>query len=181
MRSHYCVSDTLIRGFFGAMKSIGLLFLLVFATSVIAQSPVKETLAYSRDTIPGIPGVSPSQNPFPTSYYIYVVIKKGAPILATGACVRGKSYAATLKSVGSPVLIERDPGVPTGEKEILVKRTPDDVYQVELGEPRGSVCKESAEEKVAQPSEVEVFLKSGEAKWCGRAEKIVPLHPAHAM
>lgn len=168
----------LVLGLAAAIASVG----VIVATRSGAQSPVKETLAYSRETIPGIPPGGPrAQNPFPTTYYIFVVIQKGTPIRVTAACIRENRYAATLKKLESPVQVERDAGLPTGEKDTLVKKTSDDVYQVELGEPQASACKDHAAEKRSRRSEVAVFLESGEAKWCARAEKIVPLRPAHAM
>lgn len=163
---------------------------LALATSVMAQSPVKETLAYSRETIPGIPPGGPgapsgpggaAPNPFPTTYFIYVVIERGTSVVATHACVLGKWYAAALKRVESPVMIERDPGLSTGEKETLVKRTSDDVYRVELQKPSAGACQHQSEEKKTHLREVMVYLQSGESKWLGRAEKIVSLRPARAM
>ena len=163
---------------------------LALANTAVAQSPVKETLAYSRETIPGIPPGGPgtsrgpgggSQNPFLPSYFIYVVIAKGTPIVATEVCIRGKLQAATLKKVESPVVVEHDPGLSTGEKVTLVKKTTDDVYQVELLKAPATACKEESEEEKKQPHEVTVYLQSGEAKWRGRAERIVLLHPARAM
>src|SRR5262249_47041898 len=126
------------------------------------------------------PGGGPSK-PFPTAYFIYVVVQQGTLMAATDACVCGKLYAATLKRVESPVVIERDPGVPAREKETLVKKTADDVYQVELRRPPVADCKEQEKEKPAHAAGVTVYLTSGEAKWRGWAERIIPLHPARAM
>lgn len=166
------------------MKPIYLLFALGMVTSCAAQSPVKETLAYSRETIPGIPGKSgatSSQNPISTSFFIYVVIKKGATVSLAGVCVNGKSYLATWKRVESPVLIEHDASVPTGQKDTLVKKTSDDVYQLELGQQKSAECNAQGEENLAQRNDVVVFLKSGQSSWHGLADKLVPLHPAAAM
>ena len=167
------------------MKPIYILLVLTMATSCAAQSPVKETLAYRRETVRGAPGsgsgAASSQNPFPTSYFIYVVIKKGTAVSLAGVCVHRKFYDATWNRVESPVLIEHDVSVPTGEKDTLVKKTSDDVYQVELGQQKSPECKEQGKEKLAQRNEVVVFLKSGRSIWYGVVEKIVPLHPAAAM
>jgi len=167
------------------MKHTSVFLLLVLTTSLMAQSPVKETLAYSRKTIPGTPGnnsgTQSSQNPFPVSYFIYVVVKKGVVISVTGVCLKGKRYDATWKKVDSPVLIEQDVGVPTGEKDTLVKETSDDVYQVELEKPKHPDGKDCTGDTLAQRHEVVVCLKSGGATWYGLATKIVPLHPAAAM
>ena len=112
----------------------GVFFLLFCSVSLMAQSPVKKTLAYSRGTISGVPGGASSQNPFPTSYFIYVIIKKGAAISVTGACLHGKWHHARLVKVDSPVSVDHDVSVPTGKKDVLVKKTIDDVYQVEMEE-----------------------------------------------
>lgn len=167
------------------MKQICLFFLLLLTTSVMAQSPVKETIAYSRQTIPGIPGndsgARAPQNPFPTSYFIYVVVKRGAVISTTGVLLQGKRYDATLKRVDSPVLIEHDVSVPTGKRDTLVKKTPDDVYHVELEEPRSPDGEEHAEDSLARRFEVVVCLKSRQSSWYGLVRKIVPLRSAAAM
>jgi hypothetical protein len=167
------------------MKHMSMFLLLVLTTSLMAQSPVGETLAYSRKTIPGTPGnnsgTQSSQNPFPASYFIYVVVKNGVVISVTGVCVQGKRYDATWKKVDSPVLIEQDVSVPTGKKDTLVKETSDDVYQIGLEEPKRADGKDCIRDKLAQRYEVVVCLKSGGATWYGLATKIVPLHPATAM
>ncbi len=155
-----------------------LLFLLFIGGCLVAQSPVKETLAYSRNTIPGTPG---GQNPFPASYFIYVIVKKDTPVLVTGVCLQGNWYDATLKKVEPPVAIDHDPGVPTGEKDILVKSTADTVYQVEIQAHKGPGDSNCAENKLAQQYPVVVYLKSGRNTWYGLVRTISPLHPAAAM
>ena len=159
------------------MKYLPVFLLVAIATSS-CESPVKETLAYSRKTISGIPG-GPGQNPLPTSYLIYVVVKKGTTVSATGAYVQGKPYGATLKRVDSPVLVEHDVNVPTATKDTLVKKTSDDVYEVDLAEGAAASCGEGAD-KLTQQHEVVVCLKSGSSSWYGLAAKIVPLQPVAA-
>ncbi len=167
------------------MKSIYLFALILFGTNVMAQSPVKETLAYSRDTTPGIPArqnaTSGSQTPIKTDYLLYVVIKKSVPISLVAACVRGKSYAATLQKLDSPVLVEHDLTFPSDTKDTLVKQTPDDVYQVLLGQAQLPNCKDHDLEKLAQTHPVVVVLKSGQSSWYASADKIVPLRPEAGM
>ncbi|SRR6266576_1987984 len=157
------------------MKRIYLISLLVLPTSVMAQSPVRETVAYSRKTNSGIPG----NNPFPTSYYIYVVIQRGVAISLRGVCLQGTRYGASLRRVAAPVVIERDVGVPTGKKDTLVEKTPDDVYEVAITQPEGSCGKD--EEDLARRHEVVVCLASGASRWYGLVTKIVSLPPAAAM
>ena len=162
------------------MKRICLFLLLATATSLLAQSPVKETLAYSRSTLPGIPGAAASQNPLPTSYFIYVVVQKGAAVSIRGVCLKGEWRPGTGKRVASPVQVDRDVSVPTGQKETLVKATSDDVYQVELRGPNGRPCGARARAAWAEGNDVVVCLESGGSRWYGLASKIVPLHPAAA-
>ena len=165
------------------MKSLLLLVLLLIC-STINQSPVEETIAYSQSTISGVPGNEgggPSPNAVPTTYFIYVVVKKGTKVSLTGVCVQGKSYDGTLKRVQTPVKIENDANVPTGGKDILVKKTPDDVYQVELRQAKICDCKDYGKNKLAQRDGVVVRLKSDESSWYGCIEKITPLRPAYAM
>lgn len=170
------------------MKHAYLLMILTLVVPALmvgakAQSPVKTTLAYSRSTTPGAPPnqAESSQNPFPTTYFIYVVLEKGTPISATGACVQGKRYAATLKKVDSPVVMEHDPNVRSDQKDVLVEKTMDDVYQVEVQESKSPDDKECAADKLAQENPVVVYLKSGRSACYGVAKKIVPLRPVAAM
>ncbi len=169
----------------GAVKPIYLFALMMFGTNVMAQTPVKEILAYSRDTTPGIPArpntASVAQTPIKTDYYIYVVIKKTLPVSSVAACVRGKPYAATLQKVDPPVLVEHDVTLPTGIKDTLVKPTPDDVYQVLLGQEQSPDCKTRDLEKLAQTHPVVISLKSGQSTWYASADKIIPLRPAAGM
>lgn len=156
------------------------LIILALMVSAMAQTPVKATLAYSRSTIPGAPPnqAESSQNPFPMTYFIYVVVEKGTPISATGVCVQQKRYAAALKKVDSPVVVEHDPNVRSDQKDVLVEKTADDVYQVELQEGKSPDC---AEDKLARENPVVVYLKSGHSTCYGVAKKIVPLRPVAAM
>ena len=163
------------------MRRFYLFFLVLAAANLAAQSPVKATFAYSRSTIPGIPGAGPAQSPFPVSYFIYVVIKKDAAISVESVGLRGKWHSATLKKVDSPVQVEHDTAVPTGKKDTLVGKTSDDVYQVEIGEAKEPVQKSQAADKLSQRYEVVVCLRSGKSQWHGLVKKIVALHPAAAM
>lgn len=163
------------------MKFFLILVFLALGTAMLGESPVKATLAYSRETIPGTPTGNSGQvqNPFPTSYLIYVVVQKGTPVSATGACVQQKCYKTTLSKVGSPVTIDQDPNVPTGKKDVLVQKTEDDVYKVELQGPHDTGSQDC--KKLASDNAVTIFLESGGTKWRAVAKKIVPLRPAAAM
>lgn len=160
------------------MKPWLLLLLLVMAcssTSANVACPVKETLAYSRETTSGIPGGKPIH----VDYFIYVVLEPGAAPSALGVWIEGRFYAASLERVEAPVEIDRDTAVPTGEKDILVPGTPGDVYQVKLGDEKTP----AAETRTAptQDNRVVVFLKMGRAVCYGTAREIQPLRPAQGM
>ena len=94
------------------MKLIAVLLLLFLPTRGMTQSPVKQTLAYSRATTSGIPGRdtggASTGTPFPPTYFIYVVITKDIPVVASRACVLGTSYATTLRRVSSPVVVDQN-------------------------------------------------------------------------
>lgn len=163
------------------MKLVPLLLVLALTAGLMAQSPIKETLAYSRDTTRGIPGpngTSASPQPIKVEYYIYIVVKKGMSVSASTACVRGQSYDARLEKVESPVLVEHDTAIPTGIKDTLVRATSDDVYQVLLGSPQHADCVEAGTAKLDGSHQVVVPLKSGQSTWYSLADKIVPLRPA---
>lgn len=167
------------------MKLIFLCILMVITEGLVAQSPVKKTFAYSRQTTSGIPegdsvrGVT--QKPLLTSYFIYIVVKKDAPLSIRTTWVQGKYYDATLRKVNSPVLVDRDVAVPTGKKDTLVGKTSGSVYQVELKEEKSWTPKDDAEKKLMQSNEVVVFLEAGQSIWYGSVRKIKTLHPAFGM
>jgi hypothetical protein len=167
------------------MKYSHVITFLLLTTNLMAQSPVKETFAYSRKTIPGPrgndAGPMSTQSPFPTAYFIYVVAERGSVISVAGVFVQGKLYDASLKKVESPVVIDQDVSVPTGKKDTLVKKTPDDVYRIELEGPKVTSDKDLAVDNLAQQNQVVVCVKSGKANWYGVVKRIVPLHPAAAM
>jgi len=162
------------------------LFLLFTAIpcALYAQSPVIQTLAYSRQMIPGIPpgpgGASATHNPLPTSYFLFVVVKKGTSVSTTGACVQGKWHTATLKRVAAPVEVDEDPGVPTGKKRTLVEKTADDVYRIELQDAQDEACGQHVRGALPQGHDVVVSLQSGGAQWLAAAKAIVALRPAAA-
>ena len=140
--------------------------------------PVKETLAYSRETTPGIPG---RDAPIDVTYYIYLVLEKGAAPAVTGVWIEGRFHAATLQRVDSPVEVEHDVAVPTGEKDTLVGETSDDVYRVEPGDERTWSPGDGAERRATEDNQVVVFLKVGRATCHGTAKEIKVLRPAPGM
>jgi hypothetical protein len=142
------------------------------------ESPVKDVVAYKRQTTSGIPGAQAS---LPTSYFIYVVLAKGRPATEVGVWLDGKYRAATLKKVGTPVSVDHDTAVPTGKRDVLVPRTSDDVYQVEPGEEKGWSPKDNAERALTETNEVVVFLATGQHTWHCPVRKVKTLHPASGM
>jgi hypothetical protein len=164
------------------MNSAYSLLVLTLATNLVAQSPIRETLAYSRDTTRGIPAGpnsdSMSQPPIKVDYYIYVVVRKGVSLSASTACIRGKSFAATLKRVDAPVTIEHDATIPTGSKDTLVKPTADDVYQVILSPQGNPPCEDPEITKLDKNHQVVVPLRSGQSTWYSVADRILSLRPA---
>ena len=177
-----CAASKQLRVCPNHMKLVYSLLFLALATSLLAQSPIRETLAYSRNTTRGIPtgpnSDSSTQPPIKVSYYLYVVVRKGVSVSASTACVRGKSFAATLKRVDAPVLIEHDATIPTGSKDTLVKPTADDVYQIILSSQGNPPCEDPETMKLARNHEVVVPLKSGRSIWYSLADRIVSLRPA---
>lgn len=157
------------------MKHLHAVCLLLLPACAMAQSPVTQALAYSRSTSAGIPG----HDALPTSYYIYVVVRRGIAITLRGVCLRGERHAAALRRVDAPVMVEHDVGVPTGRRDTLVGKTSEDVYQVDVGEPSGSCGGGAAQ--LARDHEVVVCVTSGGATWYGLVAKIVPLSPGAAM
>jgi hypothetical protein len=163
---------------------LSLLLLSMTCTATGAECPVKQTLAYSRETMSGIPGPNTSagsSKPINVSYFIYVVLAKGSVPSATGVWIEGRFYDATLQRVESPVQVERDTAVSTGEMDTLVARTSDDVYRVDPGEEKTWSPAGETETKRTQGNQVVVFLKVGRATCYGVAKEIKALRPAPGM
>lgn len=154
-----------------------LLALISLQASLVAQSPIRKTLAYSRETISG----TPSASPFLPSYLIYVLVDRGTEIALNGVCVRGNKHGGELRRVDSPVIISHDPNVRTAQADTLVPKTAQDVYQVEIGDSSGPCSIGQAQGDLGQHNEVVLCLKSGGSNWYGLVPKIVQLPPAAAM
>lgn len=163
------------------MKFLSLLLLIAVTDCSLAQTPKIQAVAYSRITTPGIPTdpEGPANNPFPVRYYIYLTVKKGTPVSVSSVCLKGQSYAASLKKVTSPVVVPHDPNVPTEAKDMLVPKTQDEVYQVNLQEQTGPACDDRAQ-LLARDNEVVVVLKSRGTTLYAPAKTIVALTAAAA-
>jgi hypothetical protein len=146
---------------------------------------VEETIAYSRDTTPGIPpgeGVAASPDkPLLTTYFIYLVVAKGTVPSVSGVWLKAKHYAVTLRKVTPPVMVEHDPAVPTGEKDTLVPATSSDVYQLLPGDERPWSPKGDDERQLTRANELVVFLRDGgSVRYC-TVRSIKRLRPAAGM
>lgn len=101
-----------------------------------ANPPAVTAFGYARELLPGIPaspGSSARTPALPTEYYLFIEVPAGSHVSANWTSVRGQYYAASLEKVATPVLLEADAAVPTGQKETLVPKTGNDVYRVVLG------------------------------------------------
>ena len=163
------------------MKFLSLLFLIAVIDCSVAQTPMLQAVAYSRSTTPGIPTGpgGPANNPIPVRYYIYVAVKKGTPVSVSSVCLKGQSYAASLKKVTSPVVVPHDPNAPTEAKDMLVPKTQDEVYEVNVQEQTGPACEDRAQ-LLARDNDVVVALKSGGTTLYAPAKTIVALRTAAA-
>lgn len=167
------------------MKSLFLLAFLAATPALMAQSPILQTIAYSRDTTSGIPARDKSaaaqRPPLKTDYFIYVVVKKGLRLSSTGACVRGRFFSVILHKVDAPVRVDHDASVPTGVKDTLVGPTSDDVYHLELTPQQNSDCPAHDGPALNESHAVVISLNSGQSVFYGVADKIVALRPAAGM
>jgi len=163
------------------MRSLSLLFLIAVIDCSVAQTPNIQVVAYSRVTTPGIPTGpgGPAINSLPVRYYIYVTLKKGTPVSVSSVCLKGQSYAASLNKVTSPVVVPHDPNAPTEVKDILVPKTQDEVYQVNVQGQTGPACEDRAR-LLARENEVVVALKSGPTTLYAAAKTIAALPAAAA-
>jgi hypothetical protein len=89
------------------------------------------------------------------------------------------SYAASLKKVTSPVVVPHDPNAPTEAKDMLVPKTQDEVYEVNVQERTGPACEDRAQ-LLARENEVVVALKSGGTTLYAPTKTIVALPAAAA-
>ncbi len=163
----------------------------VLAATVIgsasAQSPIA-MYAYSRETLPGIPGgpgaqgqgVAPGQV-FPTKYYLFVQVKRGSQVSARWVWVRGSYYDCTLTKVRTPVTVESDPGIPTGRTETLVPKTENDVYRVDLGNTMVRSASNDQEKELVASNQAVIALAVNKSMAYAAILSIKALRPAAAM
>ena len=147
----------------------------------LSSSPVQNTYAYSRATTAGIPpgggvGASPERAPS-TVHFVYVVLRRGTTPSTCGVWLKGTYHGARLQKVTSPVTIDVNPAVPTGQRETLVPKTASDVYQVSPTEPKPWAPETDADRQVTRDNEVVVFVQANGATWHGTVKTIRVLAP----
>ena len=144
--------------------------------------PVKNTIAYSRDTTAGIPSRDRSsattQPPIATSYFIYLVGGQGTPPSVKSVWLKGKYYAVTVRKVSSPVLVEREPAVPSREKLVLVPATSSPVYELQIGDEKPCHADNDEESRLTRDNELVVVLRVGRSTRYCPVKTITPLPPA---
>lgn len=137
--------------------------ILIGTPSPKTACPVENMFAYSRDTTSGIP----SSAPISTSYFIYFVVEKDSRPNVRCVWLKGKHYTVTMRKVDSPVLVDREPAVPTGEKHVLVPATSSDVYELLLENESARSPKNDDEKRLTRDNELVVFLRVGQAtRYC---------------
>jgi hypothetical protein len=147
------------------------------ASYAMAQSLVA-THAYTRATLPGIPGEH-AKSVLPPTYYIYVEVKRGSQVSAEWAWVRGKYFDCVLRKVITPVTVESDPVVRTEMKETLVPKTANDVYRVVLGDAKERMSSDRESGLIAN-NEAVIGLVVNSSRAYAAVKSIKPLRPAAA-
>jgi hypothetical protein len=141
------------------------------------RSPLIQLVAFRRPVLSGIPQGptgAPSPNVLSPEYFIYLVSKEPVPLSTVDACIAGNRYSATLNPITSPVEIDRDPAVPTRNRLVLVPKTKNYVYQVQLEQQHTNHC-------VSNPTKsVIVQIRNASIAWC-IAAPLKELNPKSAM
>lgn len=155
---------------------------LVFFMSACGQSTEIKIHAYSRVTLPGIPPDGDQQNNiFPKTYFIYAEVKKGTKVSVEGYSIDGKYYSAKgFEKVSSPIFIT-DPAVITDKMDTLVKKTPNDVYQLIPGKEISRVPADEAEKKSVTENQFVLIIKVNGKLQFVSSSKIKELSPAAMM
>jgi hypothetical protein len=156
---------------------------IALMSSALAQSPVT-MYAYSRATLPGIPGnqkVTQENDVFPPKYYLYIEVEPRSRVSAEWAWVLGNYYDCTLKKMSTPVLVESDTAVPTEKKETLVRKTLNDVYRVILGHVITQTASNDRERKLIANHQAAIKLVVNNSSTYVAVQSIKALRPAAAM
>lgn len=121
------------------VSSVAIAASMMLAACAEGAAPIT-TYAYVREMSPGLPDTQ-AQHPtgarqgyvLPAEYFLYVEVAPGRQVAASWLSLRGQYHGCALQKVASPVLIDSDSAVPTGQKETLVPKTANNVYQVAIG------------------------------------------------
>jgi hypothetical protein len=179
------------RSLTGLYTSWSTLFAAVLAAVVgfaMAQTQIA-VYAYSRATLPGIPGEhtaegqKSTQEPivFPTRYYLYVEVPPGSHVSAKWVWLQGNYYTGALRKVSTPVQVENDTAVPTNKKETLVARTSNDVYSIVLGDKKIRQALNDTERQLVANNNVVISLIVDNSTSYAMSQSIKALRPGAAM
>jgi hypothetical protein len=162
------------------------------AATVIGSASAQSSITlygYSRETLPGIPsgpaakgpGGAAGQSVFPIQYFLFVQVKRGSQVAADWVWVRGSYYACTLTKVTSPVTVAVDPNVPTNQQEILVPKSKDDVYRIDLGNMTTRAPSSEEGKRLVSNNQAVIALSVNKLKAYAALQSIRALRPAAAM
>jgi len=169
------------------MKYLLLIFLLG-CSALQAQSQQVKLYAYSRVTTPGI---IPDPNndrakqntiELPKAYYIYAEVKKGARIKVAAAFIDGRYYAVSARKVKTPVIKDRYEGVMNSDqKDILVKKTSNDVYEIIPGDECSNFKDKKTAEAMRKTNAVMLVMNYNQTKLYPALPVIKTLTPVQGM
>jgi hypothetical protein len=167
---------------FSMKKMIFYSLFIAFFMSACGQSPQIKLHVYSRVTLPGIrPDTDDDNHIFPKTYSIYAEVKKGTKLSVEGCWLDGKYYKASgVKKISSPVIVS-EPSIIANQKDTLVKKTANDIYEILQGEEKSRMPVDAAEKKLASQNQFVLIIKvNGKLQFVSSA-KIKELSPAAMM
>jgi hypothetical protein len=173
------------------MKNIFLMVLFsLFAGQLFPQNPVIKSYAFSRNVIAGVRKVTSfnKDNPeeqkpgtFTTSYFLYLEVKKEFKFSVTMIWLKDRYFSVTCQKITAPVLIEGTMSVVNKQRDTLVNKTANDVYEIKPEKEIFPNSKESSAFTHTGSNEVVFFLKSCYKNYCSTVRKIKILEPFAAM
>lgn len=154
---------------------------IVFFISACGQSPEIRIHVYSRVTLPGIrPDGDNDNHIFPKAYFIYAEVKKSAQVTVEGCWIAGKYYTAGIEKISSPVIVTNQTVI-NEQRDTLVKKTTNDVYQVIPGKESSREPADEAEKKSVSENQFVLILKVNGKQQLVSSSKIKELSPAAMM
>jgi len=164
-----------------------IIFSFVYSALTVQAQQVK-LYAYSRATTPGI---IPDPNndrtkqntvELPKTYFIYAEVKKGAKIKVSAAYIDGRYYNVSTKKVKTPVIKDRYEGVMNSDqKNILVKKTSNDVYQVIPGDECSNFKDKQTADSMRKTNTVMLVMSYNQTKLYPALPVIKTLAPVQGM